>query len=447
MRAECEPNAARARIRHTWSWQCLLDAPAAVRGHWPARSRDESGFSTSDTSPAAAQLRLPLFELSADEEPGVELSAPGLDDRNEERRWLEHVLSLAKPAESGESKIRALTRLLRRVREPAIVFTEYRDTLMRLASALHDLAPVVLHGGLTSGERREHLQAFRSGAARLLLATDAASEGLNLQQRCRLVINLELPWTPLRLEQRIGRVERIGQSRRVHAVHLLAAGTTEQSCMRTLLTRADRVAEALEHLRNPPARLRELRTTAEAETMRLEKLRALSSDGSSVPEERPPVTLLRKRPGKHDVWGFRLGFTNSVGQVVWHTLLGAAMSAHAATPPIDSIDAMGRLIAATLDRDREYELAALERSIHEHLDLTWRREQAIAADIEAERARLSASLLQRGLFDRRAERAFAAQEAVLDEALRRCRNRLEEIAATKPIAAEPRRLAFALIRR
>ena len=58
------------------------------------------GLLDGDTSPAAAQLRLPLFELSADEEPGVELSAPGLDDRNEERRWLEHVLSLAKRARS-----------------------------------------------------------------------------------------------------------------------------------------------------------------------------------------------------------------------------------------------------------------------------------------------------------------------------------------------------------
>jgi hypothetical protein len=329
------------------------------------------------------------------------------------------------------------------------VFTEYRDTLMRLASALEDLPPppVVLHGGLTSAERREHLQAFRSGTARLLLATDAASEGLNLQQRCRLVINLELPWTPVRLEQRIGRVERIGQSRRVHAVHLLAAGTAEQSYMHTLLTRTDRVAAAHEHLRNPPLQLRGLRTTAEAETLRIEKLRALSPGGSFVLEERPPVAFLRKRAGQHDVWGFRLGFTNAVGQVVWHTLLGAAPQAHATTPPIDSLDATGRLIAATLDRDPEIELAALERSMHEHLDLARRREQAIAADIEAKRARLSASLLQRGLFDRRAERALAAQEAVLDEALGRCRTRLDEIADAKPIAAEARRLAFALIRR
>ena len=67
--------------------------------------------------------------------------------------------------------------------------------------------------------------------------------------------------------------------------------------------------------------------------------------------------------------------------------------------------------------------------------------------IESERARLSASLLQRGLFDRRAERALSAQTAVLDEALARCRARLDEIESTGQIVAEPTRLAFALLRR
>ena len=236
----------------------------------------------SDSAPAMAQLRLPLFELSADEEPGAELSAPGLDDRNEERRWLEHVLSLAVRAEPGESKLRVLTRLLRRVQEPAIVFTEYRDTLMRIASALQHLAPVTLHGGLTATERRDHLQAFQSGAARLLLATDAASEGLNLQQRCRLVINLELPWTPLRLEQRIGRVERIGQSRRVHAVHLLAADTAEESSVRRLRVRADRASGALADLHDS--------TAGDARALRL-------CQGGDRTARKAPHVFVRRPPG------------------------------------------------------------------------------------------------------------------------------------------------------
>ena len=85
------------------------------------------------------------------------------------------------------------------------------------------------------------LAAFSSGRCTILLATDAAGEGLNLHQRCRLVVNLELPWNPMRLEQRIGRVDRIGQQRTVHAFHLIARGTAEA----TLLTHLrERVAAA-----------------------------------------------------------------------------------------------------------------------------------------------------------------------------------------------------------
>jgi superfamily II DNA/RNA helicase len=74
----------------------------------------------------------------------------------------------------------------------------------------------------------------------VLLATDAAGEGLNLQPRCRLVINLELPWNPMRLEQRIGRVDRIGQQRTVHAINLLASGTAEPGILARLARRLDR---------------------------------------------------------------------------------------------------------------------------------------------------------------------------------------------------------------
>ena len=71
----------------------------------------------------------------------------------------------------------------------------------------------------------------------MLLATDAAGEGLNLHHTCRLVINLELPWNPMRLEQRIGRVDRIGQRRTVHAFHLIAGGTGESRLLARLRAR------------------------------------------------------------------------------------------------------------------------------------------------------------------------------------------------------------------
>ena len=104
-----------------------------------------------------------------------------------------------------QTKIVLLDRLLgrfARLREPAIVFTEYRDTLLAPTWRLSCDSAVTLHGGMTRDERRDH-PAVHERPRRVLLATDAAGEGLNLQQRCRLVVNLELPWNPMRLEQRV----------------------------------------------------------------------------------------------------------------------------------------------------------------------------------------------------------------------------------------------------
>ncbi len=402
-----------------------------------------------DGSSVTTQLLLPMFEHPADEEPGAELSAPGLDDRNEERRWLERILLLAHRAQSAESKIGALTRLLRRTHEPAIVFTEYRDTLTRLADALHTFAPLTLHGGLNATERRDALLAFTNGAARLLLATDAASEGLNLQTRCRLVVNLELPWTPVRLEQRIGRVERIGQSRHVHALHLVAAATREESYVANLLLRSDLAANAFERLRQTSPEIQHLRGAAHAETLRLEQLRKMIRPRRElVSESRALVTVRRQRRDGHSIlWVFSLAFTDAANHVLWRTVLAACTA-----PPDDlhgfltSIATAAELLTSRLDGERQAALTSLISSLRPFLELASRREHAIAGGLEHQRARLSAQLLQRSLFDRRVEQTHAAQSAVLDQALTRCRTRLDELAAATRIVSEPGRLAFVLIR-
>jgi len=116
-----------------------------------------------------------------------------------------------------EPKIEALVAELRRTDEKVIVFTEYRDTLDAIRARL-DADPdfqnryVVLHGGLTRPERLRRQDRFARPETKVLLATDAASEGLNLQRYCRRIIHLELPWNPNRLEQRNGRVDRYGQT-------------------------------------------------------------------------------------------------------------------------------------------------------------------------------------------------------------------------------------------
>src|SRR5256886_16059101 len=98
---------------------------------------------------------------------------------------------------------------------------------------------------MTREERTASLEAFASGKRRILLATDAAGEGLNLHHSCRTVINLELPWNPMRLEQRIGRVDRIRQAHTVHAFHLIADGAGELRILRRLRERIDAAKAAI----------------------------------------------------------------------------------------------------------------------------------------------------------------------------------------------------------
>ena len=187
------------------------------------------------------QLLLPLGEEDAIDDEVVEsvLACPGLSDRARERSILERIARFAEAAADDESKLRVSLRLLRRARQPAIVFTEYRDTLTHIDSAVRAAghATVRLHGGMSARERSESVRAFDDSET-LLLATDAASEGLNLHRRCRLVIHFELPWTLSRLEQRTGRVDRLGQTRTVHEVLLVARSTAERLVLVPLLKRA-----------------------------------------------------------------------------------------------------------------------------------------------------------------------------------------------------------------
>jgi superfamily II DNA or RNA helicase len=178
------------------------------------------------------------------------LSAPGLERPAEEHAALEYLIELARQCVDG-SKVCRLRRLLDRIGEPAVIFTEYRDSLEAVVDALqHSRRVAAIHGGVPVEERRSVVDAFNSGRIDLLIATDAAGEGLNLHHRCRLVIDLELPWNPLRLEQRIGRIDRIGQHRTVHAIRLFHAGSIEQRVLEHLRLRDRRAQDALEQQRH-----------------------------------------------------------------------------------------------------------------------------------------------------------------------------------------------------
>ena len=190
--------------------------------------------------------QLQLFEdddALDDEVASGALASPGLADTARELRCLVSLIAAADAAQGADSKLRYLQRLVRRLGgESAVVFTEYRDTLLLLAAALPPT--LQLHGGLVAAERAAVQERFnREGG--LLLATDAAADGLNLHHRCRLVVNYELPWNPARLEQRIGRVDRIGQRRTVHALTLTARDTAEDLVIANLARRLSRVVAAL----------------------------------------------------------------------------------------------------------------------------------------------------------------------------------------------------------
>jgi superfamily II DNA or RNA helicase len=171
-----------------------------------------------------------------------EVALPGLADRDREIGWLDDLHAQAREAAADWRKGSALARWLRRWREPVILFTEYRDTLDAILLAVKEQAPLSLHGGLSRPARAEALALFLAGRARVLATTDVAGEGLNLQSAARTVISLELPWTPARLEQRAGRVDRIGQTRPVTAACLVGTSAAEREVVARVAGRVRRAS-------------------------------------------------------------------------------------------------------------------------------------------------------------------------------------------------------------
>ncbi len=169
--------------------------------------------------------------------------------RKSEVRKLTDVARLLASLPAGDPKIAALIAELRAVlaadpAEKVIVFTEYLDTLESLQEAF-EAAPelkgrwVVLRGGLGSRIRTARQEEFERDDVRVLLATDAASEGLNLQRRCRRVIHFELPWNPNRLEQRNGRVDRYGQTREPEIRYLFHPESPEEDVLHRLIEKIE----------------------------------------------------------------------------------------------------------------------------------------------------------------------------------------------------------------
>ena len=131
-----------------------------------------------------------------------------------------------------------------------VLFTEHRDTLSYLESRITTLlgrseAVVIIHGGMGREERLKAQESFKHDPkVQVLLATDAAGEGINLQ-RAHLMVNYDLPWNPNRIEQRFGRIHRIGQTEVCHLWNLVAEETREGDVYRKLLEKLEQARQSL----------------------------------------------------------------------------------------------------------------------------------------------------------------------------------------------------------
>ena len=205
----------------------------------PADEFEETAEAILDQATAArsvAELRAEIGTLRHVEEVALRVRRSGRDAK---WRQLAGLLAELGP---GAAAGRAPQKL--------VIFTEHRDTLAYLHGRITTLlgredAVTVIHGGLGREARRAAQEAFRHDrGVSILVATDAAGEGINLQ-RAHLMVNYDLPWNPNRLEQRFGRIHRIGQTEVCHLWNLVAEETREGDVYRRLLEKLEQARAAL----------------------------------------------------------------------------------------------------------------------------------------------------------------------------------------------------------
>ena len=162
-------------------------------------------------------------------------------------------LALAVRRNGGDTKWQELAKLFSDTsmyRQKLVIFTEHRDTLRYLERQMASLlgredAIVSIHGGMRREDRANAQDSFiLDPEVRVLLATDAAGEGINLQ-RAHLMVNYDLPWNPNRIEQRFGRIHRIGQTEVCRLWNLVARETREGAVYQRLLEKLEEARSAL----------------------------------------------------------------------------------------------------------------------------------------------------------------------------------------------------------
>jgi SNF2 family DNA or RNA helicase len=185
----------------------------------------------------AGTHRLSLQHLlaAAGSSPGAAAAAIGrfAERHPQDTRW-SGLLMRARTIAAGAKEAALLRLLAQNATEKKLVFVHHRDSLAHLADRLRvQKTPFALFSGDMSGPQKDAaVDAFRDQVP-VLLCTESGGEGRNLQF-CNTLINFDIPWNPMAIEQRIGRIDRIGQTREVFIFNLVTAGTIEDSVLRIL---------------------------------------------------------------------------------------------------------------------------------------------------------------------------------------------------------------------
>jgi hypothetical protein len=210
--------------------------PAELR---ELREREDDEEALSDERREQLQSKLERARLK--------LSTP---EHREEIRRVKELLEVAKRIRV-DSKAQELRQFVQGVldkapQEKLLIFTEYTDTLDYLRDeVLQEFGPIAqIYGSMGPEERQAEEERFQQHDVHLMLATDAAGEGLNLQF-CHLMINYELPWNPNRIEQRIGRLHRYGQEHNVRVYNMQVVNTREGIILTRLLDKLKTIERQL----------------------------------------------------------------------------------------------------------------------------------------------------------------------------------------------------------
>ena len=190
---------------------------AAAGGEGAHRLSLQHLLAAAGSSPAAAAASIARFA----------------ERRPKDKRWSE-LLARTRAIAAGAKEAALLRLLAQNPAEKKLVFVHHRDSLTRLADRLRQRkTPFALFSGDMTGPQKDAaVEAFRDHVG-ILLCTESGGEGRNLQF-CNTLINFDIPWNPMAIEQRIGRIDRIGQTREVFIFNLVTAGTIEDSVLRIL---------------------------------------------------------------------------------------------------------------------------------------------------------------------------------------------------------------------